>query len=267
MDNEITNTAAIEVHREIINNGALAATAFAEMCRNLKRMRDEKLYIDLGYKSFDDYCDEMANIKSRMAYNYISVYEKLGPSILQSNANLGITKLELIAQLPPSDRADAFDQAEMIEGMTVSEVKEYVAKSRQFEKQLNIFEQESVSDKKEIKDLTKTVADLKKDIKNKTSEITDLKNQPVTVVEDVTAEKIDEIRRDVEKEFSDKMSDLEKRLKLNDNDTVLFKMHLDILKTDFQKLQAYLGDVPDDKQAQYKSALIKLLNIFIDGVK
>lgn len=64
-------SAAISLHQQIIVNGRLAAEHLVEMCRCIKQMRDEKLYISLGYEDFGDYCEDMLKIKARQGYSYI----------------------------------------------------------------------------------------------------------------------------------------------------------------------------------------------------
>lgn len=143
MNNETELTSmqyAMQVHQNIIINGGIAANALCEMCRNLKIMRDEKLYETLGYSDFDTYSIKMANIKARQAYTYISAFESLGEANLQLTANMGITKLSLIAQLPPADRADAIENRDEIAGMTVAQVKDLVIKAKQQGEQLALFE-------------------------------------------------------------------------------------------------------------------------------
>ena len=131
---------AFRTHQRIMANGTIAAQALFEVCKDLKHMRDEKLYAELGYENFEDYCEQMAGIKSRMAYNYISTYERLGPSVLQSNANLGITKLELIAGMNPVDRAEGLASGEF-ENMSVSEIKELIKKNREMGEQINLLQE------------------------------------------------------------------------------------------------------------------------------
>lgn len=115
-------TEALTLHQQIIINGTIAANALYEMCRCLKQMRDDKLYTALGYDDFGAYCEEKANIKARQAYSYIKTYEDLGKDFLQSNANLGITKLELLTHVNPLDRAEFMENTDVGE-MSVSELK------------------------------------------------------------------------------------------------------------------------------------------------
>lgn len=128
---------ALELHQSIMVNAELAATSILEMSKSLKRMRDGKLYVQLGHETFDEYVEQKVGFKSRQAYNYISVYERLGDKVLQSHANLGVTKLLVIAQLPLEEREEALENKDLA-GMSVSQVKELLAKNKQNEEQLNL---------------------------------------------------------------------------------------------------------------------------------
>ncbi|MBP1562067.1 MAG: DUF3102 domain-containing protein [Oscillospiraceae bacterium] len=121
---------AVKLHHEIITNGTIAAQALWELCRCLKRMRDERLYISLGFSEFEEYCEKKANIKKRQAYNYIKACEELGPKFLQSNAQLGITKLELLTHVPALDRAEFMDN-NAVEDMSVSDLKKRIEELEQ----------------------------------------------------------------------------------------------------------------------------------------
>lgn len=128
---------AMELHTRIITSGNIAATAMVEMCKNLKQMRDRRQYIHLGYNTFEGYCEQMANIKARQAYTYISTIERLGESVLQSNAGLGITKLELLAQLPEDKRDEVADAAAE---MSTRELKEKIAELTKAKEQISMLE-------------------------------------------------------------------------------------------------------------------------------
>ena len=130
---------AVRTHQRIMANGEICAQSLCEICQDLKKMRDEKLYAEFGYESFDEYCEKMAGIKARMAYNYISTIERLGTSVLQSNARLGITKLELIAGMNPVERAEKFENGEF-DGMSVAEIRELVKKSKDQGEQISLLE-------------------------------------------------------------------------------------------------------------------------------
>lgn len=214
MENKIITSEyqeATALHCKIMANAEIAAGALLEMCQGLKEMRDKKLYLQLDMPTFDTYCEEKVGIKARQAYTYISTYEKLGSTVLQLNASLGITKLELIAQLPAPDRAN--DLAEgTFEGMSVKEIKELVKKSKEQAEQLESLldekeeaqEQADEAEKKYFDLLTKSTAENLEN-KNKISQlnkrIKELENQPIEVaIAGPSPEDIDKAVADAVKE-------------------------------------------------------------------
>lgn len=206
---------AYELHSKIMANAEVAAGALLEMCRSLKEMRDTKLYMQFGISGFDEYCEQKVGIRARQAYTYISTYEKLGSTVLQSNANLGITKLELIAQLPALERAEELSN-NTFDGMSVKEIRELVRKSKEQSEQLSILTEEKAEIENKAEQAEKKYFDLlseqtaqKLESENRISElnrrIEELENQPVEVavvqpsLEDM--EKIrNKIRAEVQKE-------------------------------------------------------------------
>ena len=94
---------AATLHAQIMASGNQAAQALVEFARLLKRMRDERLYEEFDV-DFDTYVEERVGIRKRQAYTYIRAYEELGPRMMGEQAHLGITKLELLAQVVPGLR-------------------------------------------------------------------------------------------------------------------------------------------------------------------
>ena len=95
---------AVLLHQDIIYNLEKAADHLHKTCCQIKEMRDTKLYLELGYKDFDQYVEEAVGIKRRQAYDYIKVVEKLPEEFVQANAKIGITKLQLLAGISPMER-------------------------------------------------------------------------------------------------------------------------------------------------------------------
>lgn len=148
---------AIALHNQILDNGNTAATYIFEMARCLKRMRDEKLYKELNYSSFEDYSEQMAHIKQRQAYKYISTYERFGEKFMVEHGNLGITKLELLAQIPATE-LDEFTAENNPEDISVRELRELTEKFRNQGEQLSLLETENAQLKAE-KEETDTAQD------------------------------------------------------------------------------------------------------------
>lgn len=143
---------ANRVHGEILAGKKQVAIGIYELAAGLKTMRDERLYLSLGCEAFDDYCERLAKVKVSQAYKYIKVYEELGAPALQSAGGMGVEKLFLVTQLPPAEKCEAIAEPEVIEGMSVRELKEFVAKARQQGEQLSFLQGE-------VSTLTKEKAD------------------------------------------------------------------------------------------------------------
>jgi len=143
---------ADELHRQIMAAGNMATLAIVEMARCLKRMRDGGLYKERGFTSFEDYVEQDVGIGKRHAYNYIHVYEQLGDTALQSNAHLGITKLELLARLPIAERQELLDDPET-ESESVAKLKEHIAELQKKGEQMSLLEEENGRLKARLEDV------------------------------------------------------------------------------------------------------------------
>ena len=151
--------AAIDIHNSIIASMKAAASAMVSLCASLKRMRDTKGYESLGFKNFEDYTEKACGIKKRQAYNYIQTYERLGGSFLQSNAQLGITKLQLLTEVCAVDRYD-FVEDNDLENMSVTEVKKLVAQAKDQGEQIDLLKDKLKSALDEIKELNSRPVDV-----------------------------------------------------------------------------------------------------------
>lgn len=143
MDNQITTMQevtpttqkAYDTHARILANGQVMARALVDVCHDLKTMRDEGLYTELGYDTFEEYAEQACGIKQRQAYSYISAYEKLGQKYMADHADLGITKLELISQISSYEREE-FTADVDLESATVKELKAEVERYKKQTEQL-----------------------------------------------------------------------------------------------------------------------------------
>lgn len=179
--NEITKTnkdKAYELNSRILACANAAYASLMESAKLLKEMRDTKLYIEMGYEKFEDYTVAELGIHERQAYTYIKPYEELGERFLQSNANLGITKLALIAQLPSIDR-DEFVENNNLAGMTVEQVKQLIKDNDAKGKQLDMFADERDTAKEERDEALQDAEKAKKRIAELEKELEAEKNKPV----------------------------------------------------------------------------------------
>ena len=187
--------AAIELHNSIVSAMKEAAFALVSLCENLKRMRDTGQYKALGFEKFEEYTEQACRIKKRQAYNYIATYERLGGTFLQSNAQLGITKLQLLTEVCAVDRADFVEQNDL-EGMSVSEIKKLIAENKEYAEQISIFSESKERQEQELRRLE--------------DENEALKNRPVEVaVQEPSQEQVEKAvaakTKELEKSYKDKL--------------------------------------------------------------
>lgn len=129
---------AEELHKKILNSGRIAEQALVEFAKDLKQMKDTKLYKALGYKTFALYCEQAICLKSRQVYNYIYVLENNDKDFVHSSAHLGIKKLQLLTELHNTDKKKFVKEKHNINGkektveeMTTREVEKEVKKQKE----------------------------------------------------------------------------------------------------------------------------------------
>lgn len=173
MENEITVSAqhqeAVTLHQSILTNAQLAMNSIVEMCKGLKKMQIEKLYTELGYENFEDYTEQAVGIKRSQAYKYIRVLDNLGEDFVHSNAQLGISKLALIAAVEIKEDREEMLQDNDISEMSTREIQELVDKVKFQGEQLTLLQdelEESKSDSKadEINKLKNELEETKKQL-------------------------------------------------------------------------------------------------------
>lgn len=163
MENYLTKREeAYSVHQRILTNGKIVQSALIDMCRDLKIMRDDNLFTELGYDTFEDYSEQACGIKSRQAHSYISAYEKLGESYIEENAGLGITKLELISQISSYEREE-FLESNDVEELSTRELKKQVDEFKSRIEQL-IFNLNNAENENE--ELTQQIRDMQDSMDN-----------------------------------------------------------------------------------------------------
>ena len=169
---------AMQLHSDIMANMRAAATAMVEFCRQLKEMRDRKLYLALGFARFEDYAEQAVGIKWRQAYNYIQVYERLSPQLLEQNAGLGVTKLLLLTQVSAPDRAEFAGENDLA-GMTVEEIKALISEKNGLAQQISMLETEKADAENSETFLKKEVARLQAESREKDELLEKLRQEPV----------------------------------------------------------------------------------------
>lgn len=119
---------AAELNQKIIFTAQMAQQNLFDMCVMLKQMRDEKLYKELGYQSFETYCENEVGMKHSNAYRYISIVENV--KNFPSMGQIGMTKLSLLASLSESQQEE-IQQNVNVEDISVRKLKEEIARLKE----------------------------------------------------------------------------------------------------------------------------------------
>ena len=227
MENEIIKTTENTAERaalldsRINANAKIIAESFVTIGRDFKAMRDEKLYIELGCESFEDYCDKKTPIKQRQAYNFIKCYEKYGER-LDELSGIGITKLTLMSALDDEDREELIQSGDA-ENLSTRElekrIKELQSQNEQLTLELGEISKEESKLEKMQNEMEKLQAELaaQKDIQaQKDERIKALESKPVEVaVEKPSKEEIAKIEKAAaDKAKSDVKKQHDKELKI-----------------------------------------------------
>ena len=97
---------AAELDRRIKTSAQLAQQSLYDMCMGFKEMRDSRLYKELGYSDFGEYCEQETQINRQNVYKYIKVAENLPSEFVSSGRQIGIKKLYLLSSLSESERTE-----------------------------------------------------------------------------------------------------------------------------------------------------------------
>lgn len=202
---------AIQITERIRANGRTAVNAVCAIGEDLRTMKIDGLYTELGYEDFESYAEKEFDLKRRQAYQYISVYEKLGKEFVQSNAQLGITKLALLATANPEDRTEVME-SENVGAMTTRELEELLDKCKQQGEQLSMLQEEKEELGREKTNNDRMIHALQQKVKELEQKNAELESAPVEVaVKEVQVpdKKTEKKLKDVEKELKQKDVELQ----------------------------------------------------------
>lgn len=297
--NELTlKDEAIRIDNEIQMWANNLGTAVYNIGRCMTQMKERMLYMELGYDTFEDYCEQKYQLKRSQAAKYISVYNNLDEKYILDNQGAGIQKLYMISQISEEDR-------ENIEGtpeeLSVNELKaqiEQLKKEREGE-QLQFFEMQEKSEKakteedklrEKIRKLEDQIKDAEIEHRNELSDVSrkneklekqikelESKPQDVAVVEpteeeimqkaeELAAERSEEIIRAERQDWTSQIEELKEQLKAKEQETENIKAGYE------KKLENLAGSTPaeaeestqvdaaEEEKARMKELLTYIIN-------
>ena len=169
---------AIQLNGRILANAQAAQVSLYEVCKGLKEMRDGKLYKELGYSNFEQYCETEVGIKRMQAHKYISVIEKLGSNFVSPGIqNLGIKKLYLLSTLSESDRTELTERVDL-EGAT----------ARQLEAEIDQLKREKQSVSDTADQLRKQCMSQQEQVRQLEEQVQELESRPIEVAVETSRE-------------------------------------------------------------------------------
>lgn len=205
---------AKDLDRKIKVSAQLAQQSLYDMCMSFKEMRESKLYKELGYNSFEEYCENEVGISRFMAYKYVSVTEIKNVESIQQ---IGVTKLSLLARLDEQQREEIQANVDL-EKTSVRELKAKISELQETNKKL---EDDKTSSKErqdkllkknlqlveEIDSFKSEKAKAEEKVQNLENQIKELENKPHDCYEDTT--KIDELTATLNEEREKHKAELE----------------------------------------------------------
>lgn len=127
---------AIELHQKILVSANLAQQNIWDMCSGLKTMRDNKLYKELGYTNFEDYCENEVGFSREQGRKYISIIENISLENANSSWHLGVSKLYLLSTISEPEQAEIAEKLDL-ESTTVKQLKAEIEKLKVEKSNLN----------------------------------------------------------------------------------------------------------------------------------
>lgn len=266
-ERDVESTMAPEARAQLLTErikeyGSTAARAVWAIGRDLRTMKAEELYTELGYETFEEYAEREFQLKRRQAYTYISVYEKLGPNeLVQSTAQLGITKLSLLTTVDAEDRAEILAEHD-VAGMTTKELEKLLEDYKVQGEQLSLLE-EKVEEMESVRMDTNALIDRTEKLeaerdewiaeakaaKEAVKELEAAKGKPEIVEKIVEKEVIKEVSdtqelnlaRQLQKEAETKAEKAEKNLDKKHKDLLAAEKRAKEAQTELQELKHKLA--------------------------
>ena len=170
---------AIELNQKILITAQAAQQNLYDMCVMLKQMRDDKLYKELGYENFEDYCENEIGFSYRHSHRLITIIENV--KNLTSMSGVGSTKLSLLATLSEPEQ-EQIQQTVNLEDTSVRELKAEIAKLKDaHKKELKELSDENTELQGKMKELVSDADTVRAELAEANEKITELESRPAEI--------------------------------------------------------------------------------------
>lgn len=175
---------AVNLNYHIKAAAQVAQQSLYEMCSGFKEMRDSKLYKELGYSDFEEYCEKETQMSRQSVYKYISIIEKLPAEFVASGRQIGMKKLHLLSTLSEEERTEITEKTDL-ESTSVRELEQQIRQIRAEKDKAvadkSAAEAEASAAAQQAKSLEKAKNALSQQIATLEAEIKELENRPIEV--------------------------------------------------------------------------------------
>ena len=272
--------AAVDLDQRIKTTAKALAENLFELCGMFYKMSSEKLYKELGYQNFAEYCESEVGIKRTQGFKYATIGESFTKQNVQSTEHfesLGTEKLYLLAKLDEPEREE-IQQVVNVEDISVKELKAEIdrlkAANKKAESNLKSLQTELDNEKKSNEELLSLRFDkeraemqlkrTREELEEANDKITALENKPaeieIAVQEDTKSkETIKQLESQLsEKDFrhyQEQIENLENQLEQAKNkpaetvtvkdDKEIFKVYCSAALNSFENLLKFIEDCSD----------------------
>lgn len=245
---------AAELDRRIKTSAQLAQQSLYDMCMGFKEMRDSRLYKELGYSDFGEYCEQETQINRQSVYKYIKVAENLPSEFVSSGRQIGIKKLYLLSSLSESERTELTENNDL-ENTSVRELEEKVKQLKIKAANADVLSHR-LEDMNNICDtISKQRNKADKRIRQLEAEIKELENRPIEVAVETDSKEVANLKdamKRVDLDWSQRYSQLEEE-NLRERRELLQKA--DNAEKDKQDKLSQLREELDRTKAEYEKKL------------
>jgi len=277
MANEITaqHAKALDLHNRIMVSAQLVQTNLWDMCSGLKEMRDGKLYKELGYQNFEEYCGTEFNISRRNAYYYISIIENMSEENVKTFSQIGKSKLYLLSTLSEPDQQKITSEND-VQSMTVKELEQQIKELKDINEHLEEDIEDRDHELRKVKGTLKDIDDQNIELRN---EINELRSRPIDVAVAEPSEDVRQLKQTIkslEISTEQQMKQMEEEhvadiRELHEKNRVETQKQLDDQKAEYEEKlrQAAVPQQQDDKEAfkAYFAAAYDSFSRMIDFAK
>jgi len=168
---------AVQADALVESGFEMTQVGIAKVCKGVKLMHDGKLYRQLGFQNFEEYCQSKGFTKQygNQLVRIAEMMEQENGNSVSVLKNLGIKKLYQLAMLEPEQREEIIQTVD-VESVTVKELKSEINTLKQNNQQLEDKQKQAES---RIKELQSENSGLKERRDELQVQIQELENRPV----------------------------------------------------------------------------------------